>query len=330
MSPRRRSSLGSYLDQGRVPHPGDVVWLTPTLGGNKTPLRGEVLAVSNIDNRGLGNAYVDVATSHGNRHVPISTVFDHRPRRVKVSDAMGETTVWGNPAPAAIIGTSILGGIGAGTGFAIANAATVPFVRRAESALKRNPRRSHSEETLRMMAAQPDPITGEHPYKDIAMQDNPRTLPRNWHENQQRAKWMGPRMKAYIRQGASPRAAMRRAAADWRNHSGSRRNNPYPSMAIGGETVSNPTFAQGELVKVKTLGGEQGRVAGVTKGRTKSHFLGLWKSRDPDQVQVATLSGGTISSVPEKLARANPSVPMKLAALAILGLIAFGALERNK
>ena len=160
--------------------------------------------------------------------------------------------------------------------------------------------------------------------------DNPRTLPRNWHENQQRAKWMGPRMKAYIRQGVSPRAAMRRAAADWRAQGGSRRGNPYPSMALGGETMDNPDFAQGEIVKVKTLGGEQGQVVGVQKGRTKSHLFGLVRTKSPDQVSVRTLSGGAVNSTPEKLARANPSVPMKLAALVILGLVAYGAIERNR
>ena len=82
-----------------------------------------------------------------------------------------------NPAPAAIIGTSILGGIGAGTGFAIANAATVPVVRRAEQALKHNPRRSHEQDALRLMAAQPDPITGTAPFKEVTMQ-NPRNSSR--------------------------------------------------------------------------------------------------------------------------------------------------------
>ena len=86
---------GSYLQNNRMPKVGEKVWI---LAGQMSPYKvveGKITMVSNIDQRGLGNTYVDVAGKDGKtHHINVSMLFDHKPKRVKVTDQFGETTVW--------------------------------------------------------------------------------------------------------------------------------------------------------------------------------------------------------------------------------------------
>lgn len=85
---------GSYHDQGRCPAVGAQVWARIGMFGDEVAA-AEVVTVTNIDGRGLGNTYMDVRLADGSiRHVSISSVYDHKPRQVRIVDAFGPVTVW--------------------------------------------------------------------------------------------------------------------------------------------------------------------------------------------------------------------------------------------
>lgn len=59
------------------------------------PRKGKVTLVTNIDNKGLANTYIDIETDKGTKyHASIGQVFDHKPKQVKKTDQYGEVTVW--------------------------------------------------------------------------------------------------------------------------------------------------------------------------------------------------------------------------------------------
>lgn len=83
----------SYLDYGKMPDTGDVVWF---LGGQMAdkPMKGTVLAINNIDQKGLANTYMDIDSKGKKYHVNIAQVYDHMPKRIKKKDEYGDVTVW--------------------------------------------------------------------------------------------------------------------------------------------------------------------------------------------------------------------------------------------
>jgi hypothetical protein len=89
------ANKGSYLDNKLLPKEGAIVFV---LVGSMSPfkvMKGKVSTLSNIDNKGLNNTYMDILLDNGKiNHVHISMVFDHKPKQEKVTDEYGETTVW--------------------------------------------------------------------------------------------------------------------------------------------------------------------------------------------------------------------------------------------
>lgn len=82
-------SEGSYLDKKKTPKEGDLVYFLH--GFNNEIKRGKIIKLSNIDNKGLANTYMDI---EGGYHTSIDRIYDHKPKKVKVKDEYGEVTVW--------------------------------------------------------------------------------------------------------------------------------------------------------------------------------------------------------------------------------------------
>ncbi len=87
-----RKDKGSYLDNVKMPKVGDTVWFLK--GFNLVPTKGEISTVTNIDQRGLANTYMDIKHGGSIAHVSIDLVYDHKPKKVKKQDQYGELTVW--------------------------------------------------------------------------------------------------------------------------------------------------------------------------------------------------------------------------------------------
>ena len=78
----------------RIPKDGDEVYI---LAGCMADIvvKGKVLRTNNIDNKWFFNTYLEIENNNGGlHHVPISVVFDHKPKRVKITDTYGEVIVW--------------------------------------------------------------------------------------------------------------------------------------------------------------------------------------------------------------------------------------------
>ena len=59
-----------------------------------TPMKGIVVSINNIDNRGYHNTYCDAKTSTGLKHVNITLMFTHKPKQVIDEDCYGTFTTW--------------------------------------------------------------------------------------------------------------------------------------------------------------------------------------------------------------------------------------------
>ena len=83
---------GSYLDNKRMPKEGDTVYAL--VGFDRKVVKGKVMKVSNIDQKGLANTYLDIDVNGKNYHLDVSQIFDHKPKKVKTKDEYGEVTIW--------------------------------------------------------------------------------------------------------------------------------------------------------------------------------------------------------------------------------------------
>ena len=83
---------GSLLDNDMLPVYGMDVWAV--VGFEQKVVKGTVTLVTNIDNRGLGNTYVDIDVNGKRWHTPVNTLYSHRPHLVEVTDCYGTTKVW--------------------------------------------------------------------------------------------------------------------------------------------------------------------------------------------------------------------------------------------
>ncbi len=83
---------GSFLDNKRIPKQGQAVYAL--VGFERKVVKGTVTKLSNIDQKGLANTYLDINAKGKNYHVDISQVYDHKPKQVKTKDEYGEVTIW--------------------------------------------------------------------------------------------------------------------------------------------------------------------------------------------------------------------------------------------
>jgi hypothetical protein len=89
-----KQQFGNMLEQYHTPEVGETAWVFMGQVGMVAPSMGTVIAVYNIDNKGPGNTYCDVLVGDRTAHCPINVMFDHKPRKVVVSDRYGEVRIW--------------------------------------------------------------------------------------------------------------------------------------------------------------------------------------------------------------------------------------------
>ena len=87
-----KESKGNYLENKKIPKEGETVYAL--IGFDKKVVKGIIKRVSNIDNKGLANTYLDIDVKGKNYHIDISQIYDHKPKKVKVKDQYGETIIW--------------------------------------------------------------------------------------------------------------------------------------------------------------------------------------------------------------------------------------------
>lgn len=90
---------GNLFENSVSPRNGMEVWgLDQILRRGRqvnVPVKGVIQNVFDIDNHGAGNTYVDMLLDDGQSiHLPLSRLFDHKPRYTKVTDMFGDTKVW--------------------------------------------------------------------------------------------------------------------------------------------------------------------------------------------------------------------------------------------
>lgn len=85
---------GSYLDNKKMPKEGQEVYAL--VGFERKIVKGKIRKLTNIDNKGLANTYLDINSGGKNYHVDISQVYDHKPKQVKTKDEYGDVTIWEN------------------------------------------------------------------------------------------------------------------------------------------------------------------------------------------------------------------------------------------
>ena len=83
---------GSYLENGKTPKENDKVYTL--VGFDQKIIKGKIIRITNIDNKGLANNYMDIDDGQKKWHVSIDVVFDHKPKKIKVRDEYGETSRW--------------------------------------------------------------------------------------------------------------------------------------------------------------------------------------------------------------------------------------------
>ena len=83
---------GSYLDNKKMPKEGDTVFAL--VGFDRKVVKGTITKISNIDQKGLSNTYLDLNVNGKNYHLDISQIYDHKPKQMKKKDEYGEVTVW--------------------------------------------------------------------------------------------------------------------------------------------------------------------------------------------------------------------------------------------
>jgi len=85
---------GSYLDQNKTPYKKDKIWVMTAKIGIGSPQIGVIHRITNIDNKGLSNTYLDILVGNKILHVNIMLVYDHKPKKVKITDICGEIVKW--------------------------------------------------------------------------------------------------------------------------------------------------------------------------------------------------------------------------------------------
>lgn len=83
---------GSYLDNKKMPKEGDTVYAL--VGFDKKIVKGKIIKINNIDNKGLANTYLDLDANGKTYHTDISQIYDHKPKQVVKRDEYGEVKVW--------------------------------------------------------------------------------------------------------------------------------------------------------------------------------------------------------------------------------------------
>ena len=87
-----QESNGSFLDYNKLPREGQTIYAV--VGFDQKIVKGVVKKISNIDRKGLANNYMDIDVNGKNYHIAINQAYDHKPKKVKVTDEYGETTRW--------------------------------------------------------------------------------------------------------------------------------------------------------------------------------------------------------------------------------------------
>lgn len=90
-------SEGSFLKNNKFPRINQNVWfLTTNEHFKEEIMQGKVIKISNIDNRGMGNSYIDIEVkdSKDKKHIPIIHVFDHKPKKKEIVDEFGKVKIW--------------------------------------------------------------------------------------------------------------------------------------------------------------------------------------------------------------------------------------------
>ena len=85
-------SKGSFLDNQKLPKVGQTLYAL--VGFDRKVVKGKVIKLSNIDQKGLSNTYLDIDSNGKKYHIDISQVFDHKPKQVKTKDEYGDVTIW--------------------------------------------------------------------------------------------------------------------------------------------------------------------------------------------------------------------------------------------
>ena len=82
----------NYLNQNKVPKINDKVYAL--VGFDACIIQGTISTITNIDNKGLSNTYVDIQTGNLKYHVNIGCIFDHLPIKITIQDDYGKLQVW--------------------------------------------------------------------------------------------------------------------------------------------------------------------------------------------------------------------------------------------
>jgi len=83
---------GSFLQNKKMPKEGQEVYAL--IGFDKKIVKVKILRLTNIDNKGLANTYMDVTDGKKNYHINIDAIYDHKPKLVTKTDEYGEVKVW--------------------------------------------------------------------------------------------------------------------------------------------------------------------------------------------------------------------------------------------
>jgi len=85
---------GSYLEKKKMPKEGETVYAL--LSMPTKIIKAKILRITNIDNKGLGNTYMDVQELGTNKtlHLSIDQIYDHKPKQTEIEDEYGKVKVW--------------------------------------------------------------------------------------------------------------------------------------------------------------------------------------------------------------------------------------------
>lgn len=84
--------IGSYLDNMKNPKINETIWAL--VGFENNIVKGLIVKVSNIDNKGASNTYIDIESDGHKYHINIDQIFDHIPEKVEKQDIYGRYTKW--------------------------------------------------------------------------------------------------------------------------------------------------------------------------------------------------------------------------------------------
>lgn len=70
----------------------EEVWAL--IGFENNIVEGSITKITNIDNKGASNTYVDIKSNGSRYHINIDQIFDHMPEKIKKQDTYGTYTAW--------------------------------------------------------------------------------------------------------------------------------------------------------------------------------------------------------------------------------------------